>query len=132
SQVSTHFYKGVHEFLRTAGNRPGLKAVELQKTENGLRMRILLYPNNLPFYDLTRLDWSRFERSMECKIPILQVMLSGAEDPAVEQVFDLLSAPIRRIDIEGNDCLLSSDDLSLCAKLLEQASRISYAYIWDV
>ncbi|GMR43585.1 hypothetical protein PMAYCL1PPCAC_13780, partial [Pristionchus mayeri] len=63
SQVSTSFNRAVKEFLGTVKNRPGIEEVVMDNTEEGLMVEMLLFSSNLPFYNLTNLNWSRFERS---------------------------------------------------------------------
>ncbi|GMR57852.1 hypothetical protein PMAYCL1PPCAC_28047, partial [Pristionchus mayeri] len=94
ANVSTHFRAAVKKYMGTPSNRPGLESVYILKSSNGLDIGVTFFPINIPFYDLSKLDWGRFER-----VPIgldhLRVMLKDSEDPAVEQVTVLLSTTIQ-------------------------------------
>ncbi|GMR30620.1 hypothetical protein PMAYCL1PPCAC_00815, partial [Pristionchus mayeri] len=112
-------------------NRPGIFQVNLEEKiynrENGMELRVRLSPANTAFYDLSKLGTIRFKRSMKGKHTIevkLTVTLTGAEDPIIEQVADILSTSIQNVHIGdiGNISVFSSSDLSLCAKLLASST----------
>ncbi|GMR57723.1 hypothetical protein PMAYCL1PPCAC_27930, partial [Pristionchus mayeri] len=124
SQVSTHFHCGVKEFMRRENNRPGLWIVIFKYTEVGLDVEIILYPFNLPFYNLTILDMGRFKRTMIdfSRVPALQVTLTGPEDPLIDQLGEFLSTSIEEVWIGEYRRGLTPTDLSLCAKLLSAST----------
>ncbi|GMR57721.1 hypothetical protein PMAYCL1PPCAC_27916, partial [Pristionchus mayeri] len=98
--------------------------IKKEEEEDGLEVEIGHFPSNLPFYDLTRLDWGRIERLMYGDEPNLRVYLTGPEDPVIEQLSHFLSSFIKYVIIGEDGTLpLSSSDLSACAMLL-QASTI--------
>ncbi|GMR57254.1 hypothetical protein PMAYCL1PPCAC_27449, partial [Pristionchus mayeri] len=98
SMVSTHFRVRVYEFMKRANNRPGIDRVDLfNSIDGGIRVRIVLFPSNLHFYDISGLDWSRFERRGSSFEPKLGVTLNGPEDPIFEQISKLLSVPIKHV-----------------------------------
>ncbi|GMR38136.1 hypothetical protein PMAYCL1PPCAC_08331, partial [Pristionchus mayeri] len=81
-QVSSQFRSLVMEFLHKKKNRPAFHSVRLKNSKAGLRVVIFLLPINLPFYDVSHLDWGRFKRSMgqhndipEGEVPILRVTI---------------------------------------------------------
>ncbi|GMR57706.1 hypothetical protein PMAYCL1PPCAC_27901, partial [Pristionchus mayeri] len=67
------------------------------------------------------LDWGRFDRSLKDGCPALRVTVIGPEDPIIEQLADFLGSSIKEVSLGGDDNMLSSSDLSLCAKLLHSA-----------
>ncbi|GMR58002.1 hypothetical protein PMAYCL1PPCAC_28197 [Pristionchus mayeri] len=125
SQVSTRFRDRVRRFMWDPKNRVGLERVYLIKSREGLEVSIRFFPPNLPFHDITNLDWSRFKRSKEAKpFPLLKVTLTGAEDPVVERVVALLSDLICLVDIRYAEAA----DLKLVEHLLH-ASTIDQIFI---
>ncbi|GMR57719.1 hypothetical protein PMAYCL1PPCAC_27927, partial [Pristionchus mayeri] len=99
-----------------------------------LEMVILLFPSNLPFYDLASLDFGRFNRSMEFGFPILRVMMTGPKDPIAQQLADFLSSPIKEVIIGRNDAdpRLSSSHLSMCAKLLGSSTMNKLVFNYPI
>ncbi|GMR43631.1 hypothetical protein PMAYCL1PPCAC_13826, partial [Pristionchus mayeri] len=91
--VSSHFRAGVKEYMSKEKNRPAVNEVELTETEDGLRVDISLFSQNLPFYGLSNLDWDRFEWVEGI---VLRVNLNGPQDPAIQQVSQC-QAPILQL-----------------------------------
>ncbi|GMR33413.1 hypothetical protein PMAYCL1PPCAC_03608, partial [Pristionchus mayeri] len=118
SQVSTHFYTGVHQFMKIAENRPALSSAHLWRRKGRLAVRVFLYPSNLPFYGLASLNARRFSRYRNHHGPHVEVDLKGPNDRIIEQVVNLLSAPIGEVTIQGHVHGFSAEDLSLCARVL--------------
>ncbi|GMR38146.1 hypothetical protein PMAYCL1PPCAC_08341, partial [Pristionchus mayeri] len=119
SKVSTHFNLGIKEFLKKENNRPWIERVTLLKTRVGLLVKIGLFPSNLPFHDLSPLTSGRFQRSRHYGHAALKVLLTGPEDPLIEQLAEFLSSSIKDVIIGKNDShRLSSFDLSICTRLL--------------
>ncbi|GMR57242.1 hypothetical protein PMAYCL1PPCAC_27437, partial [Pristionchus mayeri] len=81
-------------------------------------VQIELFSSNLPFYNLSYLNWSLFERYGSSLEPKLLVTLSGPNDPVVEQVSSFLSATINDSGIDDINNIFSPADLSLCLQLL--------------
>ncbi|GMR57707.1 hypothetical protein PMAYCL1PPCAC_27902, partial [Pristionchus mayeri] len=123
-QVSKIFYNGVNEFMARKKNRPGLNAVWLIKWMGQLEVYIRLFPSNISYYDLASLDNRRFQRLRFGGGPALRVMLTGPEDPIVDQLSDFLSSSIKSVKIGGYgiDSTLDSSHLSLCANLLSAST----------
>ncbi|GMR56970.1 hypothetical protein PMAYCL1PPCAC_27165, partial [Pristionchus mayeri] len=122
SRVSTHFYHGVHEFMKKEHNRPGICELDLEKIYNGMKLEVLLFPANIAFYDLSNLGIGRFKKSMTYDMPTLEVTLTGGEDPIIEQVADILSSSINNVRIDEMFSVFSSSGLPLCAKLLASST----------
>ncbi|GMR57850.1 hypothetical protein PMAYCL1PPCAC_28045, partial [Pristionchus mayeri] len=57
AMVSTYFRAEVKKFMGTPSNRPGVDYARFSKSENGLEIGMTFFPTNIPFYDLSRLDW---------------------------------------------------------------------------
>ncbi|GMR57737.1 hypothetical protein PMAYCL1PPCAC_27932, partial [Pristionchus mayeri] len=100
-------------------NRPGINEVIVKKTEVGLNVEIRLYPSNLAFYDLSKLDMRRWKRSMDnfIRAPTLHATLTGLQDPIIEQMVEFLSSSTKYVSVAENRGL-SPADLALSAKLL--------------
>ncbi|GMR57730.1 hypothetical protein PMAYCL1PPCAC_27925, partial [Pristionchus mayeri] len=120
--------------MKREKNRPGIVGVTIKKEEDGLEVEIGHFPSNLPFYDLTRLDWGRIERLMYGDEPNLRVYLTGPEDPVIEQLADFLSSPIKEVIIGRNDAdpRLSSSHLSMCAKLLGSSTMNKLVFNYPI
>ncbi|GMR43595.1 hypothetical protein PMAYCL1PPCAC_13790, partial [Pristionchus mayeri] len=80
--ASPYFRAEVMEFMGREKNRPGFECAYLKNSESGLKVKLYLWPTNIPFYNFTNLDWGRFERCMcddvtlfDKKVPVLQVIL---------------------------------------------------------
>ncbi|GMR57255.1 hypothetical protein PMAYCL1PPCAC_27450, partial [Pristionchus mayeri] len=87
SKLSTHVRGGVIEFMKRADNRPGIDSVKLEKDyEGGLRIRIIFFPSNIIFHNLSNLESTRFKRYGSSLNPKLLVNLTGPEDVIAEQV----------------------------------------------
>ncbi|GMR30625.1 hypothetical protein PMAYCL1PPCAC_00820, partial [Pristionchus mayeri] len=134
SKVSTHFNYVVKEFMGYARNRPGLKRIDLSRFQDGLMLQVCLFPANIPFYDLTTLDWSRFKRSIlsYSKTCALEVELRGADDLALKQVQGLLSAPVQRVLVEELDGCLSASEFALFTDVLQHLTSISSSMLINV
>ncbi|GMR57853.1 hypothetical protein PMAYCL1PPCAC_28048, partial [Pristionchus mayeri] len=86
ANLSSHFRAQVKKFIGTPSNQPGVDFVEFTKTDDGLEIWMELFPSNIPFYDLSKVDWGRFKRSIRCGRPCLEATLKDSEDDTVEQV----------------------------------------------
>ncbi|GMR56984.1 hypothetical protein PMAYCL1PPCAC_27179, partial [Pristionchus mayeri] len=116
------FYSGVRGFMKRDINRAGLKLVRLRNSEGSLEVRCVLYPDNLPFYDLESLESSgRLTRHRHWGQPALQVTLTGLED-LIEQLSKLISLSIKDVEVGENSGVLSPSNLELCAKMLSNAT----------
>ncbi|GMR57247.1 hypothetical protein PMAYCL1PPCAC_27442 [Pristionchus mayeri] len=119
--------------MKRAENRPAIHTVFLMKN-NGIKMKIVLFASNLPFYGFANLDWGRFERSSHSLGPALVVTLEGPQDPIWNQVANLISAPIKEVnrngilelgtidDLLGERARSSFVDLSVCAQLMRDST----------
>ncbi|GMR33060.1 hypothetical protein PMAYCL1PPCAC_03255, partial [Pristionchus mayeri] len=118
SQVSTHFHAGVKEFMKK--NRPAIGCVDFVRVAGALVTGVgfFLIPANLPFFGLETLDSGRYERWGTPGEPSVHVDVNGLEDPICEQVSDLLSSPIQRVNIYHGFAGLSPNYPPLCAHLL--------------
>ncbi|GMR57234.1 hypothetical protein PMAYCL1PPCAC_27429, partial [Pristionchus mayeri] len=121
AQVSKHFYAGVNKFMNMTRNRPALKEVVLIKVPEGLAVETFLVPSNLLFYGLSNLDSRRFMRSGSRICPRLLVTLNGTEDPAVEQLYGVVSGAIKEVEIFGW-IDLSPDDFSSISHLFRDST----------
>ncbi|GMR40421.1 hypothetical protein PMAYCL1PPCAC_10616, partial [Pristionchus mayeri] len=99
SKVSTHFRRCVFEFIKHGRNRPGIKEVELYRTEEGLIVELRLFASNIPFQDLSILKSDRFTRCMVGESPTAQALLKGEDDPILEELIDLLSTLIKSVRV---------------------------------
>ncbi|GMR52210.1 hypothetical protein PMAYCL1PPCAC_22405, partial [Pristionchus mayeri] len=86
AQVSTHFHIGVNKYMKRSDNRPGVKYAHFHKNEDRLILKVLLYPSNLPFYDMNTLNFGRFSRWGNSLEPRMSVNLNGHEDPILKLV----------------------------------------------
>ncbi|GMR56792.1 hypothetical protein PMAYCL1PPCAC_26987, partial [Pristionchus mayeri] len=120
SQDSNHFNGEVKKFMQRKNKRPHLKCVFLTKNTAGLELEISLFPSKIAFYDLANLE--RFKKSMEDDEPTLEVSLTGAEDPIIEQLAEFLSTSINFVHIYDYGSSFSSSDLSLFAELLASST----------
>ncbi|GMR57842.1 hypothetical protein PMAYCL1PPCAC_28037, partial [Pristionchus mayeri] len=124
--VSNHFRRRVKDFMKKPGNRPNIDQIYVEKTEDGgLELTLELILTNLPFYDLHDLDWDRCHRGIDGSTPVLRVSITNANDPVVQQVVVLVSAPINSVVIAGWEGIFTSDDLQLCSQLF-RASTIDH------
>ncbi|GMR54560.1 hypothetical protein PMAYCL1PPCAC_24755 [Pristionchus mayeri] len=118
--------------MKKADNRPGIKRVQLSDYD-GIYVSIHLYLSNIPFYDVSTLDWGKFSRSggsleprlvvylKRPKVPILvddSDDLNVPEDPIFHQVFGLLSSYIKRAFLNFDEF----DDFLLYWCLLNRAT----------
>ncbi|GMR57286.1 hypothetical protein PMAYCL1PPCAC_27481, partial [Pristionchus mayeri] len=87
AKVSTFFHAGVMEFMKRDINQPALEKVFLSKClfTNKITCEIALFRSNLPYYDLSGLDWSRFDRVTNKPSPTLVVNPTGIDDVIVDQ-----------------------------------------------
>ncbi|GMR56997.1 hypothetical protein PMAYCL1PPCAC_27192, partial [Pristionchus mayeri] len=124
-KVSDQFNGEVKEFTQKEKKRPRLSRVDLTKTWDGLEVRMVFFiGSNKDFCYMANLNMERFKISKGGSIiRELQVTLTGAEDPIIEQLADILSTSIKIVNITYK-CMaaLSSSDLSLCAKLLASST----------
>ncbi|GMR57849.1 hypothetical protein PMAYCL1PPCAC_28044 [Pristionchus mayeri] len=129
AKVSTLFRAQVKRFMGTPGNGPTIFRATLMKTEDGLKILLVFFPSNLPFLDLSKVDWGRFERSMTSSY--LEVTLNGPADPVIDQVIVFMSTTIQIVEIYDYDgWVVPSEDLSMCAQLL-RGSTIDKCFIRD-
>ncbi|GMR40799.1 hypothetical protein PMAYCL1PPCAC_10994, partial [Pristionchus mayeri] len=130
SSVSTHFYNGVHEFMMKEGNRPGIKSVVFERGMIGLEVDIFLFLNNVAFHGLANLDMSRIKKS--AREPRLRVMLTGAEDPIIEQLAAFLCSSIKNVVIAEFISFFTFSDLTLCVKLLGSSTIRNLRFTFEI
>ncbi|GMR52960.1 hypothetical protein PMAYCL1PPCAC_23155 [Pristionchus mayeri] len=117
TQVSTHFHSGLKEFMMNPLNRPTIKKLCLQKDYDKLSVDISLYPSNIPLHSLYA---GTFKRKRGSFYSTLHVKLNGLEDPATEQVSNLLSSFIEKASIDGFN--FTSSDFSFSSHLLRNST----------
>ncbi|GMR57755.1 hypothetical protein PMAYCL1PPCAC_27950, partial [Pristionchus mayeri] len=124
SKVSKLFYFGVSEFMARKKNRPGFDTLRLRRAGGGLVVEIRLFPSALSYYNLTSMDNTRFQRLRINGGPALRVVLTGPEDPIVDQLAGFLSSSIKKVTIGGYASESTPDFalLSLCAKILSAST----------
>ncbi|GMR52697.1 hypothetical protein PMAYCL1PPCAC_22892 [Pristionchus mayeri] len=120
AEVSTHFNAGVTEFMKKDDNRPGIDYVDMAKTDNGVLVRMKLYPSNIRFYSLDTQEAGRFKRRGGSPYPRLEVTLNGPGDALFKQVSDLLSSHINLLIFNGLD--FTPSYFSSCSQLLLNSS----------
>ncbi|GMR56977.1 hypothetical protein PMAYCL1PPCAC_27172, partial [Pristionchus mayeri] len=132
SEVSDHFNGEVKEFMQRENNRPGFKYVHLTKNEAGLEVKITLFYSIIAFYDLANLDMERIKISSGDDELILEVTLTGREDPLFEQLAEFLSSCINVVHIYDLWGLLSSFDLLLFAELLASSTIEDLSFLLTI
>ncbi|GMR51802.1 hypothetical protein PMAYCL1PPCAC_21997, partial [Pristionchus mayeri] len=119
AQVSSDFHTGVHNYMKRANNRPGVRWAEIFKNRDGMNVMIQLFPSNLPFHALDTLDLGRFQRFGGPPNPQLYAILNGLEDPIKDQVSGLISSCIKQAKV--NAANFSPSDFQQCSQMLQNS-----------
>ncbi|GMR57722.1 hypothetical protein PMAYCL1PPCAC_27931, partial [Pristionchus mayeri] len=95
------------------------------------KVEIRIFKSNLPFHHFKNLTWG-FKKLMRFGRPFLQAIISEYGDPIIEQeLTDILSTSIKRVDIGEWGSSLSSSDYSICAQLLRSSNieNLLFGYV---
>ncbi|GMR57268.1 hypothetical protein PMAYCL1PPCAC_27463 [Pristionchus mayeri] len=96
-----------------------------------LVVMVHLFPSNLSFCGLSDLDTERFKRCGTSLEPILWVEVNSSDDFVIEQISNLLSAPIKDVDIDAFD-RLNEDNFDLFAQLLHGSTIDKLRIKWNL